>query len=229
MDKGITKFYTQIKRLKGHFEELEALKGDKFNVFKLLNLQEKEELFHTPYISNLLNSKGSHNQGAIFLDSFIKILNSELNLEISVTLSSAMVFPEKYIGKISSDGENGGKIDILITDRANTIIIENKIYAKDQKKQLIRYHNYSRDNQTLLYLNLFGTAPSGISTGNRLKEGLDFFIISYKKHIIKWLNHCKQIAIDLPIIRESISQYINTIKELCGVSSNLKFERNMEK
>src|SRR5699024_10596824 len=37
--------------------------------------------------------------------------------------------------------------------------------------------------------------------------------------IINWLNECKQLAVDYPLVREAISHYINLIKQLTNTSS----------
>jgi len=229
--KSIKNFYGRIGELIDHFDELETLKGENFNVFKLLNLQTKEDKFHTPFLANLLDPKGSHSQGSIFLESFVKMLNGQLGLKMNTNLTRAEVYPEKYIGRISEDKEEGGILDILITADNNKLVIENKIYAVDQEKQLVRYSNYLKKNGdgVLIYLNLFGAQPEKVSTDNRLEEGKDFYIITYKDHILEWLTHCKQLAVDLPIIRESINLYITTVKEICGISNNIKFETKMEK
>lgn len=222
-------FYEQLRRLKDHYDKLENEQGSYFNIFKLLNLSTKEAVLHTPLIADLLNPRGSHRQGCVFLQKFIEIINAELKKnDIEIDYQNVCVYSEKYIGKISEDKERGGVIDILITDGINAIALENKIYAPDQEKQLVRYHNYLKANQTLLYLNLYGTSASEISTGKKLKDGRDYHIISYKKHILCWLGECKKHVSELPIIIESLNQYTSVIKRLCGISINSKFETGMK-
>lgn len=72
----------------------------------------------------------------------------------------------KYIGK-KTDGD-GGRIDIIVTDgNGNAVIIENKIYAADQDKQMVRYHNYAKHNfnaHNLFYLSLYGEVHDGEKT-----------------------------------------------------------------
>ncbi len=221
-------FYEELRRLKDDYDKLENEKGSYFNIFKLLNLSTKEAVLHTPLIADLLNPKGSHKQGSTFLQKFIETIRNDESIDIDIDYAIANVYPEKYIGRISEDKEHGGVIDIFITDGRNSIAIENKIYASDQENQLVRYHNYLKANQTLLYLNLHGTPASEISTGKKLKDGRDYHIISYKKHILDWLNECKKHVSELPIIIESLNQYTNTIKGLCGISINSKFEREMK-
>ena len=87
-----------------------------------------------------------------------------------------------------------GRIDILVTDNSsNAILIENKIYAKDQNSQLLRYSKYGNSKQkscSLLYLTLYGSKPS-IESLAGLLEG-EYQTISYSQNIVKWLEACKE-------------------------------------
>ncbi len=54
----------------------EALEADRFqaseyNLFKVLKIQRREVVTHTPFISNLLNPLSAHAQGVLFYDAFI--------------------------------------------------------------------------------------------------------------------------------------------------------------
>ena len=115
--------------------------------------------------------------------------------------TNATVDVEKSIGGISGDNEEGGRMDILIKsgsiqgDKTKAIIIENKIYASDQTKQLYRYYQfaeqkYGLENSLILYLTLDGHSPHDISvTGSsrKMKKNEDYFCISYRDFIRPWL------------------------------------------
>ena len=92
-------------------------------------------------------------------------------------------------------------------DNGKIIMIENKIYASEQPNQLLRYYN-AFPNGKLFYLTLFGEE----SKQNFPKE--KYNIISYENDIIIWLEECKKESVNIPILRESITQYINLIKKL---------------
>lgn len=193
-------------------EEINKSSGRNFNIFKIIDLTTEEVRLHSSFIAELLNPKGSHGQGDCFLKRFI-----ELNEIENFATENVKVYTEYHIGKVEK--ETGGRIDILIDDRhGNVITIENKIYAKDQENQLLRYHNYA-PNGHLFYLTLMGDMPSENSYNDLiLKE--DFNLLSYKDDIIDWLNECKKEAVDLPIIREGITHYIQLIKSLTGQHNN---------
>lgn len=138
----------------------------------------------------------------------------------SFNTQECIVEVEKHIGYINNISyDEGGRIDIVITDKIrNRIIIENKIYASDQYKQLKRYHSFDPAAH-LIYLTLNGEIPSKGSV-----EGLDnetvsrIKSISYRDFIIEWLNSCKSIAVNHPLLRETITQYINLIKKITNKS-----------
>lgn len=224
----IEKLLIEVNAIREKYEYIIRITGEKFNVFEILGLQTSEVRLHSSFIAELLDTKGSHGQGDKFLLLFIEQLKnpnqnsdeSEKN-QIIITefdYSSSRSHVEYFTSKISENGENGGRIDILVEDsKKKHIIIENKIYALDQPSQLKRYKNFDK-NAILLYLNLIGDKPQKDSYID-LEINKDFHIISYKEHILPWLSNCLKEATSLPSIRETIHQYINLIKKLTNQST----------
>jgi len=200
-------------------KKIAAITGSNFNIFKILGVESSEVRLHSNFIAELLNPKGSHGQGDLYLSLFINQLGvSNFNSK------SATVEVEKDTGCIDVNRIEGGRLDILITDEKNEqIIIENKIYALDQKNQLLRYYNYN-PKAHLIYLNLFGDKPREYSTGGLLREE-SYKVISYQADIIEWLNSCMKESVTIPVVRESIAQYISLIKYLTN-STELKTMSN---
>ncbi len=100
--------------------------------YSLMNalLKKTDEVnLHSNFIYSMINPKGSHYCGTIFLELFLEAIN-EANF---VNLSNARVHKEK------------GKIDLLIEDGEKVIIIENKLRAVDQQHQISRYIQYVYD------------------------------------------------------------------------------------
>jgi hypothetical protein len=199
-----------------HHKEISRLSGENFNIFKMLKLETKEVRLHSSFLAEFLNPKGTHGQGDLYLNLFIEIIRKRKHKEEKIShfhVKSTTVEIEKYIGKINEDKTEGGRIDILLTDEnSQHIIIENKIYAGDQNKQLLRYHNFDK-NALILYLTLEGAKPSEESTDNQVNKS-HYLAISYENEIIQWLEACKKESVSLPIIRETLSQYINLLKHL---------------
>jgi hypothetical protein len=219
MKKPLEYLLQRIHHIALKYQQLDTISGSNFNVFKVLNITSDEVRLHSSFLAELLNPKGSHGQGSIFLELFVKEIGVK---EFECT--TAVVEVEKYIGPKTET--TGGRIDIYIQNKDNNnITIENKIYAKDQDNQLLRYYNYSKKN--LFYLNLFGDDPSESSFGH-LNIDTDFKIISYQEHILYWLQSCKKEAVDHPLLREGIAHYINLIKTLVGKSNNHVMEQEIK-
>jgi hypothetical protein len=204
----------EISHISNHYKKMARLTGENFNVFNVLRLETNEVRTHSAVLCELLNPKGYHGQSDLFLKLFVDQFGI---VDFDTETSIATV--EEYIGIISEDHSIGGRIDILITDsNRKHIIIENKVFAADQYNQLVRYYNFD-DKASLFYLTLDGSSPSAWSINGKLSQE-QFKCISYKSDIIFWLEKCKKEAVSMPIIRETIVQYINLLKELTGQSNN---------
>lgn len=184
--------------------------GELFNVFNILGLESKEVRLHSALLAELLRPNGMSGVGNAFQKAFLAILGLPENYIVDGRVSV-----ELSIGT-TTDTE-GGRIDIIMEDGNHAIIIENKIYARDEPAQLLRYTNFAKNNYPygyrLLYLTLDGKEASDDSA-----QGCPYQCISYKNEISKWLAECARISFDRPLVRETIRQYINLIKQLTNQS-----------
>ena len=57
-------------RLETH-RELRRLRGENFNVFRVLRIEGNEDKLHSRFIAELLNPRGSHDQGDAFRRFFL--------------------------------------------------------------------------------------------------------------------------------------------------------------
>jgi len=198
-----------------------AKRGEFFNIFNVLKIGGNEVRLHSAFLAELLNPEGSHGLGNIFLVEFLKKLKVD-----NFQTNGAKIWCEKYIGHISEDYTEGGRLDIIIEagDKTSCILIENKIYAGDQWNQLVRYKSYLENtlkldasHYKLLYLTLYGSEPSKESLGSdeNTKNKKPFWeSISYRDFIREWLDECIKLATRHPLIREVLNQYLQLIKEL---------------
>ncbi|MDO6392075.1 PD-(D/E)XK nuclease family protein [Pontibacter sp. BT731] len=199
------------KRIIAHQKEVAGLRGETFNVFSILKMERLENSTHSAFITELLNPDGTHLKGNIFLKLFLETLDE---VTLTLDLVTAKAKPEHHIGGRDIDAKSGGRIDIYISDDFNNCIsIENKIDAGDQEAQIERYCNHNKGKNTVLYLTLHGSEPS-IGSKGTLESGADFHNISYRKHILVWLDMCLKEAADSPILRETIKQYKILIQKL---------------
>ena len=202
-------------------------KGENYNLFSILSI-ERYELKHSALIANLLDPKGSHGCGDAFLRAFFEIAlkGTAYPFESSTPPDSCT---EYYTGPIADD--TGGRIDILVKSSRYGLIIENKIYAGDQDKQLTRYDNYGKETfgaggYLLVYLTLYGYDASKESTATKSAEEVGYLRLSYAEDILRWLEQCVRLADNKPLVRESLNQYIRTIKQLTYQDMN---QENIEK
>ena len=187
---------------KGKVRKEESRKrGERFNMFQLLGVAHYE-LKHSKIIAYFLDPNGLHGQGDMFLKLFLQTTNDNSGLNTS-----------KAVVYIENDIKEEGRIDIFIKDDSGIgIIIENKIYAGDQNKQLIRYNEYAKNalaKHIIYYLTLYGSDASKNSA-----KDVEYRRISYSEHIVKWLQCCIQHSATMPAIRETLVQYLNHIKQL---------------
>jgi hypothetical protein len=221
-DKLVQNFLNTIGIVRKKYHQLAIEKGSYFNIFSILKIETKEVLTHSRFIAELLNPKGAHCFNDEFLKLFIEELKQELGLKISIDTKSCSVSVEEYQGEVTE--LSGGSIDILIKEHVssqNVILIENKIYAKEQKNQLLRYRN-SFPNGLLIFLTLYGNKSEEASS-----EDIDYKRLSYQKNIKSWLTKCKEKANSVPKVAETISQYLDLVNKLTNQNSNIEMDKEL--
>ena len=177
--------------------------GGRFNIFRIAGVNHYENT-HSAILAELLNPKGSHGLKSKFLQAFLDRIRLKDELK-DIDCENANV-------KTEAPTEDG-RIDILIRDNmSHSVIIENKIYARDQVQQLKKYNAHglkiSNEKYQIFYLTLYGTEASDNSGG-----GINYSRISYADDIISWLEQCVQLSARYPLVRETINQYINHLKK----------------
>lgn len=190
-----------------------------YNIFEILKIQSLEARVHSPFLVNLLNTSASHGMGSVFLHSFLEI--------IGITSNERKPEEWKLIeirDEMTLDGDNG-RADIFIRlsyhGKEFGIIIENKIYAIDQKGQLERYYRFLKNEAkyeegqfSLIYLTPFKSLPSRNSISDEMWDEVmkNVICLGYKKDIASWLSKC--LIHDLPNkVQIIINQYLSTIKK----------------
>jgi hypothetical protein len=228
---NIKNLLQQVSIIQKKYDDLAEYSGEHYNVFDILGVR-SDELSHSAILTNLLDAKGKHGQKDIFLKLFIETVKigfendeSKMHLLNSFNIGYSKAEKEKFAGKVNYEAEQGGRIDIIINDGKNNIIIENKVYAGDQPLQLVRYNEYDK-NAPILYLTLDGKEASENSKGN-LRSGYEYVCISYQIEIVLWLEKCIKEMANKPIIRETLNQYLFLIKSLTNQSNNNKMSEEI--
>ncbi|MDY3363071.1 PD-(D/E)XK nuclease family protein [Riemerella anatipestifer] len=196
--------------------------GENFNIYSLLGLERQENNTHSKIIAELLSPDGSHGQGDLFLQLFL----SEIYGECHLTKDFIRVTREYYCGQIDKNSEHGGRIDILIENGNKQWMIENKIDAIEQYKQLERYHN-KFPNGELLFLTMTGYQSSFHLELSEKK--ISYKCISYQNTICSWLEKCiteLEKNANKSYLKTAIQQYLNLIKNMNNKGINQ--EKQME-
>ncbi len=180
-----------------------------------------DELIHSYFLATVLRTKIDGK--FIFLQLFLDLLRQKFSYEYNAAdlHQTPHIETEYSIGPITQDYMSGGRIDLLVKISDKILVIENKIGADDQPKQLYRYFKKFPEAQ-LLYLTLTGYEPSKESLYKLEEEGGTYECLSYKKDILSWLKSCAA-ELDKPNnmpcfwieqLQTNLSQYQKILEDL---------------
>lgn len=199
---------------KAEADRQRAMGKHDYNIFTLFHYFSDEVNLHSNFIASLLDPNGDHYKGDLFLKLFLETCGID---DFSIDTSTATVFKEfKHI-------------DIYISDGKKHIILENKVYAKDQPTQIARYikaikkEGAEDEDIYVLYLHPDGELPKENSLGGYKlnqdntkleKDGssINFKVISYGKEILEWIDRCKNEVSNLTDLNVFLSQYKDVIE-----------------
>ncbi|MGJ8724457.1 MAG: PD-(D/E)XK nuclease family protein [Roseibacillus sp.] len=183
-------------------EERARATHSNFNVFTTVLKANDEVRLHTRFIHNLLNPLGTHDCGELFLSLFFDSLKEAPK---DFQSDSFEVRKEAITAQ--------GQIDLLLESSEMGIAIENKIDAVEQPRQLARYAKYLEDNypenNLLIYLTLDGKE-------SYTHEGADYLRISYRDHILPWLDSCLSATFSIIPVNQVLLQYRHLVRTLTG-------------
>jgi hypothetical protein len=213
-------------QLKNEYRNLNKTLAEDFNIFQILNVQHYEVSTHSAMIRELLDSTGTHGQGNLFFLEFLNMLSEKEIISNNDTSTYSSNIFDNY-SCISEQSVETGRIDIVIerlySDFPFCFIIENKVWAVDQEKQIERYwqelqkKNIPEDRKKILYLSPNGYLPSEWSIDNQTRMYLEnkriLHCISYSRDIIYWLEKVLP-KIESEKVRYLVAQYCDILKSL---------------
>lgn len=161
--------------LKDVYEATKGIKQEKAEAFDVIGTCiGTQETIHSKFLAELLNPDGSHGLGSAFLEAFYEQIELNELTPKNSSIKTEFTCPE-------------GKMDIVISNKNDIVVIENKIYAVDQSDQLKRYSEWlnkqEKANKKLIYLTLDGHEASNA-------KDIDYQQISYRNDILQWLDKC---------------------------------------
>lgn len=197
---------------KAQADRQRAMGKHDYNIFTLFHGFSDEVNLHSNFIASLLDPNGDHYKGDLFLKLFLEMCGID---DFSIDTSTATVFKEfKHI-------------DIYISDGKKHIILENKVYAKDQPAQIARYIKTIKgegakkakdEDICVLYLHPDGKLPDDQSFGDYHAKllgenpSIKFKVISYGNEILEWIDKCKNEVSNLTDLNVFLSQYKDVIE-----------------
>lgn len=183
-----------------------------YNIFSVLGIETKEVLI-CRMLADLLNPKGQHGMGSVCLEIFLKEVLKWKTVN-SEAVKHAVVTAEYRI-------DENRRIDLVIETAGQFLPVEVKILAAEQKAQCLDYYRFSqaKDPQAkVVYLTRFGTMPGAysLSDGTDQVPEADLICISFKEHIIHWLEQCRNVSGDE--MKSMLTQFLDTIRTITGIT-----------
>lgn len=217
---GYSQLFEAFAPLSKAYEEGVKRDAPDYNLFRILNIRHYETKVHTPFLRHLFDPNETHMQGALFVESFLKVIfgDSFDTFKLSrINVTEELPFAD-------------GRIDLLIEyfqgNQRRAIVIENKIYHTDEPNQLGRYYQYlteslgyTGNNLHMVYLKPRAGLPGQDSIDSELLKELlnyrQFSTLGYYEHIYPMLYAIMTQEPKLPsVVRETIKQYLLTIRSL---------------
>lgn len=206
------------------FKEFKEKNKSNYNpLLKVLPAHDEVNL-HSGILKSLLDPSENHEQGRLFLDLFL----NEIGLKDW--------FRESDDVKVLKEYKN---IDIYIHNGTKHIILENKIWAKDQHQQIARYidtlNNGEKKDIAVIYLTPYGDRDPSENSLNGwnienvenelfLKRGNDKVLyrqISYEEEILTWLKKSQEKVKNLCSLSQAIEFYKDAINNVIGNGSDI--------
>jgi hypothetical protein len=214
-DRSIEDFQVNFPRMRnGYLElkeksaELSQRQAPAFNIFKLLRAERNEVQTHSVLLAELLDPKGSHGQGDLFLRNFLDFCQNKF---------TDFPNPERGINdhwSVHTEWVSQfGRIDLAIInpDLGLLVVIENKIDALEQPAQLERYWQWLETRraiypyQAVVYLTVKGSPATTCDH--------PYYRLSYHIDISQWLVACIP-EIQASGVKEIVLQYLDIIRNL---------------
>jgi len=207
---NIKKLLEEVAKISNEYAEELDKTGERFNMFGICGVDHYENT-HTKIIKEFLDPLGSHGLKHRLLKCFVETVGiSDFNCENASVSHQTKISPRS-------------QLDILIEDEQKkyAIIVENKIYDEgNHEEQLKKYAEDAAKNYQKHYL--FYLTLDGKDAFEQNKENEFYMSISHEKTMINWLEKCIVITEHHPIVRETIKQYINHLKQLTNQDMDTK-------
>lgn len=182
--------------------------GLNYNVFTLMDIERREEETHEYMIYSILNYRNSDRRKE-FIEQFL----------ISMGIPKSFL-REQWTVEREHYTEKHGRLDLFFKPSGHSkkcVVVELKVDAEDQPRQLKRYEDYVRacryQDYRIIYLTLDGRDPEEQSyEGMVHPEWL--MRKSFGEDVLNWLEGCIEICQDKNVDAGFMQQYWILLKKL---------------
>ncbi len=206
----LNRFFDGAKHQVELAEQLDRTEASGFNVFDMIRPDENRL---SDVLALLLDPRGPHGQG----DLFLRLLMEKLDTGLSAKQTkNAWVQREAPTHRIDNSHR---RMDVLV-DAGDLVAIENKVNAAEQPEQVKDYLEHMRlciegrsVRSTLVYLTPGGRSPDSISREDMAREvaGNRLRCWSYGRHLRGWLEACRSQC-EAPRFRDFLTDFIHYIE-----------------
>lgn len=212
-DESYAQFFSEVGAYLSKEKERKKIDND-YNPLLVIRSQSDEVRLHSRIIHSLLDTRGSHYQGSLFLEPFLKVLDLA---DFFMDLNKVFVKAE------------WNHIDLYISDNDKHIIIENKIYAGDGDRQIERYIDSLIDkgveceNIAVVYLSIDEKEVAPHSLGEwkiaqdnlvRGNSKIRYKNATYKKDILSWIESCQSKAKNITNLYATLEFYKKCVEKI---------------
>lgn len=222
----INKLLEDAQIVMDQYEQERIKKKTDFNVFEILAVK---EVLICRMLHALLDPKGSHGYGGLFLGLFLqkvlkqKVMKQKEDQEgfSEEEIDYARVTAEEPVVDLSEKLlPDTKRIDLYIRVGKRVFPIEVKLHAQDRECQCYDYYQYAKktDPDTVIYyLTLDGHMPDEGSR-NGLEIGKELRLISFEEEIRDWLMACLGLEQVQQCVRVKtiVEQFLDNINRMTG-------------
>jgi len=182
----------------------QKLRGlNNYNILTAVRKANAEVGMHSNFLYSLLNTEGDHYQGDLFARLFAKYV-----LDIQDLGKNIKVTPE-----FASENR---RIDFVLESDTYMVGIEMKIDAGDQDKQIADYYDYLVKNAKDKTVKMYYLTPHIKKASEKSHRNRPYIQISFKDHIIKWLNEAQKQVPNITNLNNAITYYRDVVKMIIG-------------
>jgi hypothetical protein len=177
---AVRRFMQEAHAIETQLAEARRLQAPRFNIFETLGVCDNEAI-HSRVLAFLFDPRASHDQGTLFVQSFLDRFLSHQALP-APTIEETFVHRE-FVTPY-------GRLDVAVfLPQGAYICIENKVWAFEQQDQISRYQRYlsslsGSSRRLVIFLSPTGEAPETIDPASHVPT----VSLSYDK-IAAWLEN----------------------------------------